>query len=259
MSEQNDNQINKNIAMLIDGDNAQPSLIEEMLSEAGKYGNVTVRRIYGDWTQSSMGSWKEYLHKHAIQPIQQFRYTRGKNATDSALIIDAMDILYAGNIDGFCLVSSDSDYTKLATRIRESGLFVMGIGRKDTPESFVKACVIFTFTENLMPDEEEEDEKDARTPAEQRRAQGGGHRPKKKGIDKRATSLLTRAYEMASAKEGDWVDMSSMANNLYKIEPSFDSREYGFKQLSALIKAANLFDIEKSRLKEPGPSYIRLK
>jgi len=261
MSEQNDNQLNKNIAMLIDGDNAQPSLIEEMLSEAGKYGNVTVRRIYGDWTQSSMSSWKEYLHKHAIQPIQQFRYTRGKNATDSAMIIDAMDILYAGHIDGFCLVSSDSDYTKLSTRIRESGLFVMGIGRKDTPESFVKACVIFTFTENLMPDEEEE-ERDPKTPADQRRAQSGGgtsHRQKKKSIDKRATSLLARAYEMASAKEGDWVDMSSMANNLYKIEPSFDPREYGHKQLLALIKAANLFDIEKSRLKEPGPSYIRLK
>jgi uncharacterized LabA/DUF88 family protein/Fe-S-cluster formation regulator IscX/YfhJ len=258
MSEQNDNQLNKNIAMLIDGDNAQPSLIEEMLSEAGKYGNVTVRRIYGDWTQSSMISWKEYLHKHAIQPIQQFRYTRGKNATDSAMIIDAMDILYAGHTDGFCLVSSDSDYTKLATRIRESGLFVMGIGRKDTPESFVKACVIFTFTENLMPDEEEE-EKDTKTPADQRRAQGGGSHRQKKKIDKRATSLLARAYEMASAKEGDWVDMSSMANNLYKIEPSFDPREYGYKQLLALIKAANLFDIEKSRLKEPGPSYIRLK
>src|SRR5512147_2934804 len=153
MSEQNDNQLNKNIAMLIDGDNAQPSLIEEILSEAGKYGNVTVRRIYGDWTTSSMNSWKDYLHKHAFQPIQQFRYTKGKNATDSAMIIDAMDILYAGHVDGFCVVSSDSDYTKLATRIRESGLFVMGIGRKDTPESFVKACVIFTFTENLMPDE----------------------------------------------------------------------------------------------------------
>ena len=138
MSEQKDENSSKNIAMLIDGDNAQPSLIEEILSEAGKYGNVTVRRIYGDWTQSSMSSWKEYLHKHAIQPIQQFRYTRGKNATDSALIIDAMDVLYAGHIDGFCIVSSDSDYTKLATRIRESGLFVMGIGRKDTPESFVK-------------------------------------------------------------------------------------------------------------------------
>jgi uncharacterized LabA/DUF88 family protein len=252
------------IAILIDGDNAQASLLRQMLAEAGKYGLVTVRRIYGDWTTNSMNSWKDALNFHAVQPVQQFRYTVGKNATDSAMIIDAMDILYAGHIDGFCLVSSDSDYTKLATRIRESGLFVMGIGRKDTPESFVKACVIFTFTENLMPDEEEEDEKekDTKTPAEQRRAQSGGggqHRQKKKGIDKRATTLLTRAYEMASAKEGDWVDMSSMANNLYKIEPSFDPREYGFKQLSALIKAANLFDIEKSRLKEPGPSYIRLK
>jgi hypothetical protein len=247
-----DDQQDRSIAMLIDGDNAQPALIEDMLSEAGKYGNVTVRRIYGDWTSSNMNSWKEYLHKYAIQPIQQFRYTRGKNATDSAMIIDAMDILYAGNVDGFCIVSSDSDYTKLATRLRESGLFVMGVGRKDTPESFVKACVIFTFTENLTPIEPEPTGKGS----ESKKAPGG--RVHKK-LDKYAVKLLTRAYDMGVAKDGEWVDMSLMANNLYKIEPSFDSREYGYGQLIQLIKATNLFDIEKSRLKGPGQSYIRLK
>ena len=124
---------NRQIAMLIDGDNAQPSLLEAMLAEIGKYGLVTIRRIYGDWTTQNMKGWKEALHVHAIQPFQQFRYTVGKNATDSAMIIDAMDILYSGTVSGFCLVSSDSDYTRLATRIREKGLLVMGIGKKTTP------------------------------------------------------------------------------------------------------------------------------
>ncbi|MDZ4158667.1 MAG: NYN domain-containing protein, partial [Anaerolineaceae bacterium] len=144
---------NRRVAMLIDGDNAQPSLIEKMLAEASKYGLVTIRRIYGDWTTSSMGGWKDGLQTYAIQPIQQFRYTIGKNATDSAMIIDAMDILYTGGVDGFCLVSSDSDYTRLATRIREKGFFVMGIGKKTTPRAFVNACDVFVYTQNLMPEE----------------------------------------------------------------------------------------------------------
>ena len=139
------------IAMLIDGDNAQPSLIEKMLAETTKYGLITIRRIYGDWTAVNMGGWKEMLQTFAIQPIQQFRYTTGKNATDSAMIIDAMDILYSGGVDGFCLVSSDSDYTRLATRIREKGFFVMGIGKKITPRAFVNACDVFVYTENLVP------------------------------------------------------------------------------------------------------------
>jgi len=143
----------RRLAMLIDGDNAQPSLIDAILAEAGKYGIVTIRRIYGDWTTANMKQWKDTLHVHAIQPIQQFRYTTGKNATDSALIIDAMDILYEGAANGFCVVSSDSDYTRLATRIREKGLFVMGIGRTETPRPFVNACEVFVYTENLAPSE----------------------------------------------------------------------------------------------------------
>ena len=135
--------------MLIDGDNAQPSLIENVLAETAKYGIVTTRRIYGDWTTSQMSGWKDSLNSHAIQPMQQFRYTVGKNATDSALIIDAMDLLHAGNVGGFCIVSSDSDYTRLATRIREQGLFVMGVGESKTPKAFVKACEVFVYTENL--------------------------------------------------------------------------------------------------------------
>src|SRR5258708_12095071 len=138
------------IAMLIDGDNAQAGLLPQMLVEAARYGQVTVRRIYGDWTTNSMNSWKETLNYHAFQPIQQFRYTIGKNATDSAMIIDAMDIMHSQVVDGFCLVSSDSDYTRLATRIRETGIFVMGIGEKKTPKPFVNASDVSVYTENLL-------------------------------------------------------------------------------------------------------------
>ena len=148
--EQLSNLPRQKIAMLIDGDNAQPSLLPQMLVEGARYGQVTVRRIYGDWTTANMNSWKETLNFHAFQPIQQFRYTIGKNATDSAMIIDAMDILHSGVVDAFCLVSSDSDYTRLATRIRETGIFVMGIGEKKTPKPFVNACDVFVYTENLV-------------------------------------------------------------------------------------------------------------
>src|SRR6266540_75270 len=150
MATQTLNNGRQKIAILIDGDNAQSSLLPQMLVEAGRHGQVTVRRIYGDWTTNSMNSWKETLNYHAFQPIQQFRYTVGKNATDSAMIIDAMDIMHSGVVDGFCLVSSDSDYTRLATRIRETGIFVMGIGEKKTPKAFVNACDLFVYTENLV-------------------------------------------------------------------------------------------------------------
>jgi len=148
--EQLSNLPRQKIAMLIDGDNAQAGLLAQMLVEAARYGQVTVRRIYGDWTTPSMNSWKETLNFHAFQPIQQFRYTIGKNATDSAMIIDAMDVLHSSVVDAFCLVSSDSDYTRLATRIRETGIFVMGIGEKKTPKPFVNACDVFVYTENLV-------------------------------------------------------------------------------------------------------------
>lgn len=140
-----------NIAILIDGDNAQPKLLKETIEEVSKYGKATIRRIYGDWTSQVMNSWKNLINQHSINPIQKFSYTTGKNSTDGALIIDAMDILHSKNVEGFCIVSSDSDYTGLAKRIREEGLFVMGIGEKKTPESFVQSCDIFTYTENITP------------------------------------------------------------------------------------------------------------
>lgn len=210
------------IAILIDGDNAQASLLPQMLVEAGKYGQVTVRRIYGDWTTSSMNSWKDVLNYHAFQPVQQFRYTIGKNATDSAMIIDAMDILHTGVVDGFCLVSSDSDYTRLATRIRETGIFVMGIGEKKTPKPFVNACDVFVYTENLV--------------TEVKTAKSHSQKPsgKKKKEEVEPVPLLRQAFEMAVREDG-WASLAMMGNALYQLDPGFDPRTYGHKQLSRLI------------------------
>jgi len=218
----------RKIAMLIDGDNAQATLLAKMLVEAAKYGQVTVRRIYGDWTTNNMKSWKETLNFHAFQPIQQFRYTIGKNATDSAMIIDAMDILHSGDVDGFCLVSSDSDYTRLATRIRETGIYVMGIGEKKTPKAFVNACDVFVYTENLV----EKEKKPAKT-------RSGRKTTKSKAKTENDTEadpmpLLEQAFDMAVQEDG-WARLDVMGSSLYQLDPSFDPRTYGHKQLSRLV------------------------
>src|SRR5258707_1509406 len=179
------------IAMLIDGDNAQPGLLPQMLVEAARYGQVTVRRIYGDWTTASMNSWKETLNFHAFQPIQQFRYTIGKNATDSAMIIDAMDILHSDVVDCFCLVSSDTDYTRLARSIRESGIFVMGIGEKKTPKPFVNACDVFVYTENLVTEKKLNQPK-PNQPSKNSKAKKS--KDEKEELD--PMPILTQAFEM---------------------------------------------------------------
>lgn len=238
--------------MLVDGDNAQPSLIENMLSEAGKYGQVTVRRIFGDWTEANMSSWKEILHKYAFQPMQQFRYTKSKNATDSAMIIDAMDVLHANIVDGFCIVSSDSDYTRLATRIRESGTFVMGIGRKDTPISFVKACEKFTFIENLIALPEDKQTKvKVKAPSKNKTNKDN---KAIQGIED-PTPLLLKAYDMAVTENG-WANLAAVGTFLLKLDPSFDARTYKYKQLSQLIKArSDLFETKSEGL----AMYIHLK
>ncbi len=230
----------KRLALLIDGDNAQPSLIGKMLSEAGKHGSITIRRIYGDWTTSNMGGWKSTLNNHAIQPIQQFRYTIGKNATDSAMIIDAMDILHGHQVDGFCIVSSDSDYTRLATRIREMGIFVMGIGKQKTPKAFVNACNIFIYTENLVPHEvRHAGRRDAKKTEVKDRTEN--REEKEKDLD--PVPLIKGAYEMAMEEDG-WANLASMGFYLRQLDPSFDPRTYGYKQLSQLIKAhSTLFDL----------------
>ncbi|MBI4295219.1 MAG: NYN domain-containing protein [Chloroflexi bacterium] len=237
------------IAMLIDGDNAQPSLLGEMIAEAGKYGLVTIRRIYGDWTTTNMNSWKEILNVHAIQPIQQFRYTVGKNATDSAMIIDAMDILYEGVVSGFCLVSSDSDYTRLATRIREKGFFVMGIGERKTPKAFVNACEVFVYTDNLRPEA-------TRSQVTQRSKEKGVVEPSPPD----PLPLLRNAFDM-SAQEDGWAFLGAVGSRLRQLDPGFDARTYGFKQLSQLIRSySGEFELREKKSKS-GPSdiYIKLK
>jgi len=235
------------IAMLIDGDNAQAGLLAQMLVEAGRHGQVTVRRIYGDWTTNSMNSWKDTLNFHAFQPIQQFRYTVGKNATDSAMIIDAMDILHTGVVDGFCLVSSDSDYTRLATRIRETGIFVMGIGERKTPKPFVNACDVFVYTENLVAVK--------KVSAQQKPNKGGA----KKKDEPDPVPLLTQALEMAVQQDG-WAPLSSMGNALYQLDPAFDPRTYGHKQLSKMIgKYKERFEIRLQEIDGSTLIHVKLK
>jgi hypothetical protein len=254
MEESNNAVRSRRIAMLIDGDNAQPSLIGNMLAETSKYGLAIIRRIYGDWTTANMNGWKDTLQTYAIQPIQQFRYTIGKNATDSAMIIDAMDVLYTGGIDGFCLVSSDSDYTRLATRIREKGFFVMGIGKKSTPRAFVNACDVFVFTENLLV--EAQMQKQSSDPAKSKT--NGAAVTDQAPLE--PLPLLKRAFDLAAGDDG-WAFLGVMGSHIRQLDPSFDPRTYGYKQLSALMRGyPKVFDLKTGK-KGDGTFnvYVRLK
>jgi uncharacterized LabA/DUF88 family protein len=251
MTNENLSNLRNKIAILIDGDNAQSSLLPEMLVEAGKHGQVTVRRIYGDWTTNNMNSWKDVLNYHAFQPIQQFRYTVGKNATDSAMIIDAMDILHSRVVEGFCLVSSDSDYTRLATRIRESGIFVMGIGEKKTPKAFVNACDVFVFTENLAAEKKASKQKQAQT------RKTGKKQEEKEELD--PMPVLGQAFEMSVGQDG-WAPLASMGQAIYQVDPSFDPRTYGHKQLSRMIaKLKDRFEIRTQEVGGTNVVYVRIK
>jgi uncharacterized LabA/DUF88 family protein len=233
------------IAVLIDADNAQPSITEGLLSEVAKYGVASVKRIYGDWTTPSLSGWKSVLLEHSIQPVQQFRYTVGKNATDSAMIIDAMDLLYTKRFDGFCLVSSDSDFTRLASRIREEGLLVYGFGEKKTPKAFVSACDKFIFTEVLRFQEDTESAVKPKTASELKR-------------DAKLVTLLRTALEGASDDSG-WAHLGTVGSNIAKKAPEFDPRNYGFTKLGELAIATDLFDVDE-RVQRDGHSrtiYIR--
>jgi uncharacterized LabA/DUF88 family protein len=233
--------LNRKLAVLIDGDNAQPKIIDQIITESGKYGLPTIKRVYGDWTTPQMQIWKEHLHTHAIQPIQQFRYTTGKNSTDSALIIDAMDILHKRLVEGFSIISSDSDFTRLATRIREEGFFVMGIGEKKTPKAFVKACDIFVYTENISPQKMLDLESDSDTTEKQD-----------------PIPLLVKAYEMV-AQEDEWVNLAPLGITLQKLDPGFDPRTYGYKRLSQIIKNyPNKFEIKFEQKDGGSIAYIKL-
>ena len=261
--EQFSSQSRHKIAILIDGDNAQANLLPKMLVEAGKYGQVTVRRIYGDWTTSNMNSWKDVLNFHAVQPVQQFRYTIGKNATDSAMIIDAMDLLHTGVVDGFCLASSDSDYTRLATRIRESGVFVMGLGAKKTPKPFVNACDVFVYTENLVSEQK------VTRPRTPRKVNNKPKDTASKSVtpevepepeqEPEAMSLIRQAYEM-SAQEDGWSRLDHLGNALYQLDPAFDPRSYGHRQLSRLIASyKEFFQMRTQEIDGSTLFYMKIK
>ncbi len=251
------NRNEERFSVLIDADNAQPSLIGQILKEVSRYGKITIRRIYGDWTTPQLDSWKRLLPQHAIQPIQQFQNTVGKNATDSAMIIDAMDILYDGNVEGFAIVSSDSDYTRLAIRIREAGKFVIGLGRRHTPAPFVKACDQFVYTENL--------EKSFRTYSHRKRssrtkdASGKGSSKGDEGSFDDELSLVEQAYEMVEDEDG-YAYLSEIGKALRKLDPAFDLRTYGYSQLSKMIKAhGSVFELIQNKNNGPSPVYVRKK
>ncbi len=224
---------NTKLAVLIDADNAQPSIIEGLLAEIAKYGTANVKRIYGDWTSNRLRGWKEHLLQFSIQPIQQFGYTSGKNATDSAMIIDAMDLLYTDRFDGFCIVSSDSDFTKLAARIRESGLTVYGFGEQKTPDPFVAACDKFIYTEVLRSEEEPDTESTFRRMSTNELKQ-----------DTKLVNLVRNAIEVSSDESG-WAHLGQVGSYIAKQSPEFDPRNYGYRKLGELVEAIQLFEIEE--------------
>jgi uncharacterized LabA/DUF88 family protein len=239
------------LAVLIDADNTNPAIIEGLLDEVAKYGVASVKRIYGDWTSNNLRSWKDRLLEYAIQPIQQFSYTTGKNATDSAMIIDAMDLLYSEKLDGFCIVSSDSDFTRLASRLRESGLTVYGFGEKKTPRAFVSVCDKFIYTEILRDAQEEPDEDDARPAAKPR---------KDFKVDRKLLKLLRDSVDDLSDESG-WAYLGGVGQKITNRSGEFDPRNYGFKKLGDLFRAIPQFETEE-RPQENGTGrqvYIRWK
>ena len=225
-----------NLAVLIDGDNIPSAYVKEMMEEIAKYGNPTIKRIYGDWTKPTLSKWKNILLENAITPIQQYGYTTGKNATDSAMIIDAMDILYSEKVNGFCLVSSDSDFTRLATRLREAGMKIIGIGEKKTPNPFIVACDKFIYIEILKnrPEESESELTESKSPL-------------KDNIDKITPKVIKLISSTITdlADDDGWAFLGDVGNLLQKKQPNFDSRNYGFQKLTPLIKSTNKFEIEQ--------------
>lgn len=224
---------NLNLAVLIDGDNIPSAHVKEMMEEIAKYGNPTIKRIYGDWTKPHLAKWKNILLENAITPIQQYGYTTGKNATDSAMIIDAMDILYSEKVKGFCLVSSDSDFTKLATRLREAGMQVIGIGEKKTPNPFIVACDKFIYIE-IIRNQSEKKENSIEIDKN------------KESLDKispKEINLISSTINDLSDDDG-WAFLGDVGSLLLKKQPNFDSRNYGFEKLTPLIKSIDQFDIE---------------
>lgn len=239
-----------NLAVLIDGENIPSAYVKEMMEEIAKYGNPTIKRIYADWTKPNPTKWKNLLLENAITPIQQYGYTSGKNATDSAMIIDAMDILYSEKVDGFCLVSSDSDFTRLATRLREAGMKVYGIGEKKTPEPFIVACDKFIYIE-ILKDRSDESEIDVSKEAT----------IKKNEMEKISPAVIKLISSTISDLEDEdgWAFLGDVGNLLQKKQPNFDPRNYGFQKLTPLINSINKFEISETQKGRFKLVYVRNK
>lgn len=235
------------LAVLIDADNTQPDIIQGLVDEIANYGTASVKRIYGNWTSPSLGKWKKELLDHSIQPIQQFDYTKGKNATDSAMIIDAMDLLYTNTFDGFCIVSSDSDFTRLASRIRESGLLVYGFGEPKTPSAFSSACDKFIYLDLIRGKTDESKAIKQRTEKELRQ-------------DQKLISRLRNAVQSSSDDSG-WANLGPVGSGIVKHTPEFDPRNYGYQKLGELVEATGLFDLEHRPVGDTGSKqiYLRIK
>lgn len=246
------------LALLIDGDNASPKIISGLLAEIANYGTASVKRIYGDWTKPNLNGWKECLLEHSIQPVQQFAYTTGKNATDGAMIIDAMDLLFTGRFSGFCIVSSDSDFARLAARIREQGITVYGFGERKTPRPFITACDKFVYVDVLAGAAAEAQSKpqdqaparpkavatDAKVPLDRKDAFSPGVAASGK-LDKAALDILRKAVE-ASAEEDGRANLGRVGSLLSKQSADFDARNYGFARLSDLAEASGILDVERT-------------
>jgi uncharacterized LabA/DUF88 family protein len=227
------------LALLIDGDNASSKIVAGLLAEIANYGTASVKRIYGDWTKPNLNGWKECLLEHSIQPVQQFAYTTGKNATDGAMIIDAMDLLYTGRFSGFCIVSSDSDFARLAARIREQGVTVYGFGERKTPRPFITACDKFVYFDVLNAAGEQK-EAEAAAP----KAIAAKPAPAKATLDRAALEMLTKAVT-ASADEDGRANLARVGAHLAKQSPDFDARNFGFPRLSELVEASGIVEVER--------------
>lgn len=249
----------RRLALVIDADNAQPSLIQPVLLAAASRGRVTVRRIYGDWTSPNMTSWKAHLLDHSIRPIQQFRIVGGKNATDSAMIIDAMDLLHSGLVDGFCIVSSDSDFTSLARRIQESGLFVMGVGRRTTPVAFQRACEEFVFTDDMRaspPASAQKKKPAASSGAAAARPEQTPRRPRNAQPDAQILELLSQGIRSATDEDSGWAGIGRVGQIVRQYEPGFSHKDYGHASLSGLLEShPELFRLRKG---DNGQAQVQL-
>ena len=237
----------KRLAVLIDGENAPRTAIKEIMAECVKYGTPTIKRIYGDWAMNNMDSWKPLLLENAVIPVQQYSYTTGKNSSDSAMIIDAMDILYSQPVDGFVLVSSDSDFTRLALRLRESGKVVYGIGERKTPNAFIAACDKFIYVEIIRGGGLEKEEKESPKTA--------APKAKSKQIPAQVVELIADTIQDVSDEDG-WTFMGELGNILLKKQPDFDPRNYGYEKLTSLVKSIDRIEIDARPTSAPGVKHI---